>query len=78
MYAQVLPVDPGETRCQVTGVPIGAIRFDLAAQTLLHIGEWIIVRLQNLSQQGYVGNGQTQCVDLAEALLVRECGHMNP
>lgn len=61
-----------------TCVPIGAICFDLSPQTLLHIGEGIVVGLEHFPQQGYVGYGQAQSVDLAQTLLVRKSGHMHP
>lgn len=67
-----------DTNSLTTRIPIGAIRFDFAPQTLLHVGQGIVVRLEHLTQQGDVRYGQSQGVDLAETLFVRKGGHVDP
>lgn len=58
------------------GVPLGAFGLPFAAQTPLDVGERIAVGRQHFAQQRDVRDGQSQRVDLAEPLLVRERGHV--
>jgi len=58
------------------GIPFGAFGRPLAAQTPLDISQRVAVGRQNFAQQRNVSDGQAECVDLAESLLVRERGHM--
>lgn len=43
---------------------------------LVHVGLGVAARQQDLPQQRDVGDGQPQCVDLGQPLLVREGGHV--
>lgn len=60
-------------------VPLGALgRLDLTPQALLHVRERVVVGRENLTQQRDISDGQAQCVDLGQSLLVGERGYMNP
>ena len=79
VYPEVVPVDPGQPRGEVTGVPVhGARRPQLASETLLDVGDGLEVAEEDLTQQRDVGDGQTQGVDLAEPLLVGKSWNMTP
>ena len=68
-----MPVDPGQPRRQVAGVPVDAARgSELPSQALLDVLDRLQVAEKDLSEQGDVGDGQTEGVDLAESLLVRK------
>ena len=76
--AEVVPVDPGQPRRQVGRVPVHAARRpQLTAEALLDVGHWLEVAEEDLAEQGDVGDGQPQGVDLAETLLVGEGGHVS-
>ena len=77
VYPEVVPVNPGQPRCEVTGVPVhGARRPQLASETLLDVGDGLEVTQEDLTQQRDVGDGQPQCVDLAQPLLVGKSWNM--
>lgn len=59
-------------------IPVGSVRLDLPPEAPLHVGQGVAVGGEHLSEEGDVGDGQTQRVDLAEPLLVREGRHVHP
>ena len=66
-----MPVDPGQPRCEFAGVPVHRARCpQLASETLLNVGHWLEVAEEDLPQQRDVSDGQPQCVDLAQPLLI--------
>ena len=68
---EVVPVDPGQPRCEVAGVPVHRARCpQLTSETLLNVGHRLEVAEEDFPQQRDVGDGQPQCVDLAQPLLV--------
>lgn len=68
-----MPVDPGQPRREVAGVPVdGARRPQLTPEALLDVGHRLEVAEEDLTQQRDVGDGQPQGVDLAQPLLVGE------
>ena len=77
VYAEVVPVDPGQPRREVTGVPVhGARRPQLASETLLDVGDGLEVTQEDLTQQRDVGEAQPQGVNLAQPLLVGKSWNM--
>ncbi len=72
----VLPLPGGE----VGGVPLlAAFVPDLPAEAALDVGERLhpaVGRVQDLPEEGDVGDGQAERVDLAQPLLVREGGNV--
>ena len=74
-----MPVDPGQSGRQIAGVPVDAARgAELPPQTLLDVLDGLQVAEKDLSEEGDVGDGQTEGVDLAESLLVRKGGDVSP
>lgn len=63
------------TTC-VPGCPLLALH--IVPQALLHIGLRFAPREDDLAEESNVGNGQPQCVDLGETLLIRKGGYMAP
>lgn len=61
-----------------TGVPLGALAVDLTPEAALDVGQRIEPRRKDFPEQGDVGDGEAQGVDLGEALLVGERGHVHP
>lgn len=57
-------------------VPLGPFHLFLAPQAFLDVGERVAVCRQHLLEQRDVCDGQPQRVNLAEALLVGERGHV--
>ena len=58
--AQVVPVDPGKPRGQVRRVPLKAARSSqLPSKALLDVDNWLELAVENLPQQGDVGNRQS-------------------
>ena len=79
VYPEVVPVDPGQPRRQVAGVPVDAARCpQLASEALLDVLDRLEVAEQDLPQQRDVGDGETERVDLAESLLIRKCRDVSP
>ena len=77
--AQVVPVYPGQPGSQVRCVPVEAARGpELSSQTLLNILDRLQVTVEDLPQEGDVGDGQPEGVNLGQPLLVREGGDMAP
>ena len=73
-----MPVDPGQPRRQVAGVPVDAARCpQLASEALLDVLDRLEVAEQDLPQERDVGDGETERVDLAESLLVRKSGNVS-
>jgi len=52
------------------------LALDLSLEALLDVREGVVVGDEDLSEQGDVGDGQAQRVDLGEPLLEGESGHM--
>ena len=78
-HAQAVPVDPGQSRRQVGGVPLHrSLRPDLSAQAPLNIDQGFhgVGVVQDFSEECNIGDGQAKGVDLGEALLVWEGGHV--
>ena len=74
-----MPVDPGQPRREVAGVPVhGARRPQLAPEALLDVGHRLEVAEEDLPQQRDVGDGQPQRVDLAQPLLVGKGRNVAP
>ena len=70
-----MPVNPGQPGGEIAGVPVDAARGpELPSQALLDVLDRLQVAEKDLSEQGDVGDGQTEGVDLAESLLVRKGG----
>ena len=68
---EVVPVDPGQPRREVAGVPVDRARGpQLTSEALLDVGHGLEVAEEDLTQQRDVGDGQPQGVDLAQPLLV--------
>ena len=68
-----MPVDPGQPGCEIAGVPVDTARGpELPPQALLDVLDWLQVAEKDLPEEGDVGDGQTEGVDLAESLLVRK------
>ena len=77
--AEVVPVYPGQPGGQIAGVPVNTPRGpELTSEALLDVLNWLQVAEKDLSEEGDVGNGQTEGVDLAEPLLVRKGGDVSP
>ena len=58
--AQVVPVDPGKPRGQVGRVPLKAARSSqLSSKALLDVDDRLELAVENLSQQGDVGDRQS-------------------
>ena len=78
-HAQAVPVDPGEPGGEVRGVPLlRALVPDLTAEAALDVDErlHLVCVVEDLAEEGDVGDGEAEGVDLGEALLVREGGHV--
>ena len=74
-----MPVDPGQPRRQVAGVPVDAARCpQLASEALLDVLDRLEVAEQDLPEERDVGDGETERVDLAESLLIRKCRDVSP
>lgn len=58
-------------------VPLSSVRLDFSPETLLDVGEWVVVGEQHLPEQRDVGDGQAQGVDLREAFFVWERWHVH-
>ena len=68
-----MPVDPGQPGGEIAGVPVDAARgAELTSQALLDVLDRLQVAEKDLPEEGDVGDGQTEGVDLAESLLVRK------
>ena len=73
-----MPVYPGQPGRQIAGVPVDTPRGpELTSQALLDVLNWLQVAEKDLSEEGDVGDGQTERVDLAEPLLVRKGGNVS-
>lgn len=58
-------------------VPFSSVGLDFSPETLLDVGEWVVVGEQHLPEQRDVGDGKAQGVDLREAFFVRERRHVH-
>ena len=73
-----MPVNPGQPGCEIAGVPVDTARGpELTSQALLDVLDWLQVAEKDLPEEGDVGDGQAECVDLAESLLVRKSGNVS-
>ena len=50
----------------------------LSSADLLYVGDWLEVAEEDLPQQRDISDGQPQCVDLAQPLLVGKGRNMAP
>lgn len=48
----------------------------LPFEALLYVREGVVIRVQDLPEQRYVGDGQSERVDLGESLFERKSGHV--
>ena len=73
-----MPVYPGQPGGQIAGVPVDTARGpELTSEALLDVLDWLQVAEKDLPEEGDVGDGQAECVDLAESLLVRKGGDVS-
>ena len=74
-----MPVDPGQPGGQVAGVPVHTARGpQLTSQALLYVLDGLKVAEEDLSQEGDVGDGEPEGINLTEPLLVRKCRDVSP
>ena len=74
-----MPVDPGQPGGQVAGVPVHTARGpQLTSQALLYVLDGLKVAEEDLSQEGDVGDGEPEGVNLTEPLLIRKCRDVSP
>lgn len=77
VYAKVLPINPRQPRRKIAGIPTGPLGLNLATQTLLHIGQRIVVGLEDFPKQGDIGNGEPKRVNLTQPLLIGKRGYVS-